>query len=122
MGYTMPKLDPINTEKYSAPPPPLNMRKNVEAWKEAIINAETQLEHQTLRIENLELMNSHLSKAWIAYSNQLKTHKKQLQHLIEECKAETAATNRERKESQVEVKSKLDKLEKQWFQLIRKNQ
>lgn len=64
--------------KKQVPLPALNMRKNPNAWIEAIQNAETQLEHQNLRIMNLDLMNSHLSKAWIAYTKDLNTHKLQL--------------------------------------------
>lgn len=45
---------------------------------ESIKNAEIQLEHQNLRMMNLDLMNSHLSKAWVAYTKDLNTHKLQL--------------------------------------------
>ena len=94
LNYSVPKLHPLQTEHYSvrdsirllcfvlmhlqAPPPPLNLRKNVKAWREAIANAETQLAHQTARSINLDLMNEHQAKAWVAYNSQLKAEKKVL--------------------------------------------
>ena len=51
--------------------------KNINAWKEAISNAEQQIENQSIRMSNLDLMNSHLSKAWIAHTEKLQIHKKQ---------------------------------------------
>ena len=98
---TLKKLDPLDLSRYKVPPPPVNMQKNTTAWKESISNAETQVEHQNLRLLNLELMNSYSANAWIKYVQHLQAMKKQLQTKLNDCKKETEEINRGRKEAQV---------------------
>ena len=47
---------PVDKSRYTITPPPKNKRNSLEAWQEAVENAAAQLEHQNLRLANLELM------------------------------------------------------------------
>jgi len=49
----MPALD---TSRYRLEPPPASKKHDLGAWKACVDNAHSQLEHQYLRIVNLELM------------------------------------------------------------------
>ena len=49
----MPALD---TSRYRLEPPLANKKHDLGAWKACVDNAHSQLEHQYLRIMNLELM------------------------------------------------------------------
>ena len=48
-------MPPPDEARYELDPPPLNKRDDENAWEVAVKNARAQLEHQALRIQNLEL-------------------------------------------------------------------
>ena len=48
-------LDRPDGARYESAPPPKNKRNDEKAWEVAVKNARAQLEHQTLRVQNLEL-------------------------------------------------------------------
>ena len=55
-------------ERYNLEPPPLNKRDKIDAWESAIANAQAALEHQALRITNLELIAKFAPNAWRAHN------------------------------------------------------
>eukprot|EP00798_Chlamydomonas_sp_ICE-L_P014476 gene14476-20500_t len=59
----MPALD---ATRYMLNPPPQTLRNDIGEWKKALDNAGSQLEHQHLRILNLELMLKYGDKVWRA--------------------------------------------------------
>ena len=65
------KMPPPDSTRYSLPPPPKSKRDDPEAWEAAVKNAKAQLEHQTLRIQNLELMLKYGPNQWRAYNASL---------------------------------------------------
>lgn len=42
-------LQALDTSRFEMNPPPLNKQKDLEAWRKAVSNAKSQLEHQNLR-------------------------------------------------------------------------
>ena len=64
-------MPPPDSTRYSLPPPPKSKRDDPEAWEAAVKNAKAQLEHQTLRIQNLELMLKYGPNQWRAYNASL---------------------------------------------------
>jgi hypothetical protein len=49
-------MTPLDTSRYRLDPPGPTKRNDFNAWKSALDNAHSQLEHQYLRILNLELL------------------------------------------------------------------
>ena len=47
---------PMDNSRYTITPPPKSKRNSLEEWQAAVDNAAAQLEHQNLRLANLELM------------------------------------------------------------------
>ena len=49
-------MPPLDATRYCLDAPPASRRHDLAAWKTSVDNAHSQLEHQYLRIINLELM------------------------------------------------------------------
>lgn len=49
-------MKPLDTSRYRLDPPPQNKQNDPNAWRGALDNAHAQLEHQYLRIMNLEML------------------------------------------------------------------
>jgi hypothetical protein len=65
------KIAQPDNSRYNLDPPPKSKRDDPEAWEKANNNAKAQLEHQKLRIENLELMMKFAPNAWRAHNAML---------------------------------------------------
>ena len=63
-GQPMPKID---TSRYALDPPPPAQQTDPEAWRRAVQNAQSQLEHQNTRLGNLELLQQHGAPLWRAH-------------------------------------------------------
>ena len=61
-------MPPPDSVRYNLAPPPLNKRTDENAWEVAIKNAKSQLEHQALRLQNLELALKFSPNAWRAHN------------------------------------------------------
>ncbi|MEW5300222.1 MAG: hypothetical protein WDW36_003167 [Sanguina aurantia] len=114
-------MPPLDKVRYQVNPPIPTRRNDPIAWKAALDNAGSQLEHQYLRILNLELLLKQGDKVWRA-QNQLD------ESLFKSFEAQTAATrkeidnvNRERKLQQAAAGTELTKLGVRYHQLMRKN-
>lgn len=90
-------LDPIDITRYQLNPPPLDKRNDVNAWKSAVDNANSQLEHQLLRIVNHELLLKHGDKAWRAQTQMDESALKLAESELARAKAELESVNMERK-------------------------
>ena len=64
-------MPPPDEARYELDPPPLNKRNDENAWEVAVKNARAQLEHQALRIQNLELAAKFGTNAWRAHNASL---------------------------------------------------
>ncbi len=69
-NYSMPDMDLL---RYSMPPATNN---DYESWHRAVLNAQTQIEHQVNRLENLELLKSFGANAWRHHLVYLESEKK----------------------------------------------
>ena len=62
------KIAQPDGSRYNLDPPPKSKRDDPAEWEKANDNAKAQLEHQKLRIENLELMQKFAPQAWRAHN------------------------------------------------------
>ena len=117
-GQPMPKLD---TSRYQLAAPPTNKQTDLTAWQKSVENAQSQLEHQSNRITNLELLQKYGANAWRAHLNAVEAANSSVSRLNDNLGAEIEATNRKRKLDQTKVGPTLTKLEGEWAAAVRKN-
>ncbi|XP_005988513.1 pre-mRNA-splicing factor SPF27 isoform X2 [Latimeria chalumnae] len=97
-------MELLSMKRYELPAPSSGQKNDITAWQECVNNSMAQLEHQAVRIENLELMSQHGCNAWKVYNE------KQIQDL-----------NWQRKQEQLTAGSKLREMESNWVSLVSKN-
>ncbi|GIL90544.1 hypothetical protein Vretimale_17507 [Volvox reticuliferus] len=114
-------MKPLDTTRYRLDPPPQNRRGDVNAWRESLNNAHSQLEHQHLRILNQELLLKHGDKAWRAQVQLNEASVKSLEQQLAAIKKETDQLNRERKLQQHAAGAELSKMDRQYLAQVRKN-
>lgn len=114
----MPKID---TSRYQLDPPPPGLTKDPAAWQRAIENAQAQLENQGTRLGNLELLQQHGAKLWLASLNQTDAASKALAREDAALAASIEAINRKRKADQLGAAPHLARLEAEWVSGVKKN-
>ncbi|KAG0200479.1 hypothetical protein BGX28_006452 [Mortierella sp. GBA30] len=87
-------------------------------WTKALENADAQLEHQSQRILNLELVQKFGSNAWNVHNYQLEYDLSLLRKAVDEKKAEVIELNKLRKRDQLDVAESLQRLEAKWAEMI----
>jgi len=115
------KMMDLDTTRYQLDPPLTNKINDIQAWKQALQNAESQLEHQYLRLINLELLQTYGANAWKQYNDYLDRVHQRLQNLLEKEKQEIEKLNSQRKSEQNACGQTLRTLEAKWKHLIQKN-
>jgi hypothetical protein len=90
------KINVIDTEKFKMLP-----SKTDEGWQEAVNNSKSQLEYQSQRALNLELLAEDGSNQWKLANWELEEITKTMQVNIEEIEESIASINRQRKQDQV---------------------
>uniref|UniRef100_A0A8C7MJG2 Pre-mRNA-splicing factor SPF27 n=1 Tax=Oncorhynchus kisutch TaxID=8019 RepID=A0A8C7MJG2_ONCKI len=112
-------LELLSMKRYELPAPSSGQKNDITAWQESVNNSMAQLEHQAVRIENLELMAHYGTNAWKVYNDIFFTtfsvcvchlYRKQIQDL-----------NWQRKNDQLAGGAKLRELESNWVSLVSKN-
>jgi len=117
-GEPMPRVD-ITRYKVEQPPP--SKKNDPEAWNNAVRNAQAQLEHQHLRLVNLELLNNYGANAWKVHNYTLEKLHKSVAQSLELCKKDVEDVNRARKLEQESAAHTLSSLEVRYEDLVRKN-
>lgn len=112
---------PLDMSRYAAPEPPANRKKNVGEWREAVANAEAQLEQQEVRLMNLELLNKYAANVWVRHNAAAEATKKRTEMALEAYREEITKVNQQRKEEQLTAGSSLHHLKMQWYELVAKN-
>merc|ERR1712046_125565 len=69
----------------------------VEAWKKAMDNCKAQVQHQSVRIENLDLMNEHGPTAWQMHNTALEQIQKSIHSKLEATQTQIEEVNKKRK-------------------------
>jgi len=108
----------LSTARYELPPPTADQMQSLEAWKAAVDNSKAQLESQTLRLFNLELLQKFGANAWRVHNYQLEGYQKQLQRVLDDQKALVTELNKQRKFEQTQAAGSLSSLESRWTELI----
>ncbi|XP_055587185.1 pre-mRNA-splicing factor SPF27-like [Uranotaenia lowii] len=114
-------MEPLSMKRYELPPPPAGKMSEVSAWAESVDNSMAQLEHQSVRAVNLELMMEYGCEMWKSYLEILTSMQAKAQVRLEEIKKEIHDINWKRKSKQTQGGEKLRSLEAQWVMLVSKN-
>ena len=93
----------LDTTRYKLEGAPINKQSDVTAWKQALQNAQSQLEHQHVRLTNLELLQTYGPNAWRHYNEYLESVHRYLTHMVEQESLEVEELNRQRKDEQVNI-------------------
>lgn len=114
-------MSKMDTQRYLLEPPPPSMQDDPAAWKRAVENAKAQLENQATRLGNLELLQAHGAKLWVAHLNQLEVASRALEREERSLAEQIAALNRKRKAEQLGAAPELARLEREWVTGVKKN-
>ena len=114
-------MDMLSMKRYELPQPPAGKMNDVAAWTECVENSQAQLEHQSLRIQNLELMSIYGAEAWKMYNNILVQMIDQAQKQLVQLRKQIQEINWQRKNEQGIAGAKLKSLEESWVGLVSKN-
>nr|CDS28174.2 pre mRNA splicing factor SPF27 [Hymenolepis microstoma] len=114
-------MEMLSMKRYELPPPPTNKLGDLRAWQEAIENAHAQLEHQLVRLDNLELMTEFGSTAWKTYNEELEKILKKHEKDLLEVRRKVQEINWQRKQEQTKAGETLTRLEEEWVSLVGKN-
>lgn len=115
------QMEPLSMKRYELPAPPPNKLAELAAWQDSIENSMAQLEHQTIRGINLDLMLEYGCETWKIYLDVLTSDLAKAQKRLDELKAEVNAVNQRRKDKQLNAGAQLKALEAQWVSLVFKN-
>jgi pre-mRNA-splicing factor SPF27 len=114
-------MEMLSMKRYELPPPPTGKQTEVSAWQESVDNSLAQLEHQAIRIMNLELMSDYGPNAWREYIKTLQNMFDEAQHQLNTIKNQIQSVNLQRKNEQTEAGERLRSLEHNWVSLVSKN-
>uniref|UniRef100_H2Y9N7 Pre-mRNA-splicing factor SPF27 n=1 Tax=Ciona savignyi TaxID=51511 RepID=H2Y9N7_CIOSA len=114
-------MELLSMRRYELPIPPSGQRNDITAWEECVKNSHAQLQHQEVRIENLNLMVEHGTNAWKFYNEQLVAMLQAAQKHLQDIKKKIQDVNWERKNEQIQAGEKLRTLEANWVNLVSKN-
>ncbi|KAF6037265.1 BCAS2 [Bugula neritina] len=114
-------METLSMKRCELPQPATGKMTDVQAWLEAVHNSEAQLEHQKLRIQNLELLQEYGSTVWKNSNDLLVKLLNTSQQRLQEVRKQIQDINWQRKNEQIEAGTKLKNLEDSWVGLVSKN-
>ncbi|CAG5105594.1 Oidioi.mRNA.OKI2018_I69.chr1.g2271.t1.cds [Oikopleura dioica] len=114
-------MELMQTERYTLPAPTPGLRHDPEAWNKAVENSKAQLQHQLVRIENLELMADYGAQAWLKYNETLNQMVSDAQNKLQQIRKDIQEVNWQRKDTQQRAGQTLSRLENEWATLVHKN-
>ncbi|CAM1323288.1 BCAS2 (predicted) [Pycnogonum litorale] len=114
-------MEMLSMKRYELPQPPAGKMTDIAAWSECFENSMAQLEHQSTRITNLELMSRFGCEGWKVYNAVLYEMLQQAQKQLQQLKKQIQEINWARKTSQTEAGKELQNLEESWVGLVSKN-
>lgn len=117
-GAPMSKMD---TSRYQLDAPPPSLQRDPAEWKRAVDNAKAQLENQATRLTNLELLQAHGAKLWVAQCASLEGSANLIEKTGAEMTSKIDALNRKRKAEQLQAAPALQSMQSEWVGLVKKN-
>lgn len=114
-------MDMMSMKRYELPTPPAGKMTDVSAWQECVDNSQAQLEHQSLRILNLELMSEYGAASWRSYNGVVANMIDSAQKHLQDLRKKIQEINWQRKTEQTQAGEKLRDLETSWVGLVSKN-
>lgn len=114
-------MDMLSMKRYELPQPTTGRMNDVTAWQEAVDNSEAQLQHQALRITNLDLMLKYAPDSWKMGNNVIQKMFHTAQKQMGDIKKQVQEINWNRKREQTAAGGKLKQLEESWVGLVSKN-
>ncbi|XP_012500047.1 PREDICTED: pre-mRNA-splicing factor SPF27 [Propithecus coquereli] len=104
-------IELLSMKRYELPAPSSGQKNDITAWQECVNNSMAQLEHQAVRIENLELMSQHGCNAWKVYNENLVHMIEHAQKELQKLRKHIQDLNWQRKNMQLTAGSKLREME-----------
>ncbi|KAM5327706.1 pre-mRNA-splicing factor SPF27-like [Glossophaga mutica] len=114
-------IELLSMKWYELPVPSLGQKNDITAWQECVNNSMVHLEHQAVRIENLELMSQHGCDAWKVYSENLVHMIEHAQKELQKLRKHIQDLNWQQKNMQLKAGSKLREMESNWVSLVSTN-
>ncbi|CAG9835293.1 unnamed protein product [Diabrotica balteata] len=114
-------METLSMKRYELPPPPSGKLNEVGAWNECVDNSQAQLEHQAVRILNLQLMLDYCCPAWQRYLQTLSDLEKMSSKKLADLRQQLQEVNWQRKSLQTKGGDQLKALETKWVALVSHN-
>ncbi|GJQ86510.1 hypothetical protein Trydic_g10410 [Trypoxylus dichotomus] len=114
-------METMSMKRYELPPPPSGKLNEVNAWIECVDNSQAQLEHQAVRILNLQLMLEYCCPAWQRYLQTLSDCERTVSKKLTELKQSLQEVNWQRKSLQTKGGEQLRAHEAKWVALVSHN-
>ncbi|XP_033119876.1 pre-mRNA-splicing factor SPF27-like [Anneissia japonica] len=114
-------MEMLSMKRYELPPPPSGRQNDITAWNECVDNSMAQLEHQSARIANLELMSRYGANAWKLHNEILVKVLDSAQKIQQALRKRIQEINWKRKNDQIVAGRELRQLEESWISLVAKN-
>jgi len=114
-------MEMMDTKRYELQGPSQTKMNDLSAWTECVENSKAQLEHQALRIANLDLMQEFGSEAWKSFNITLQTMLDEAKKHLDKIRKQLQDLNYQRKQKQTQAGDRLKTLESAWVGLITKN-
>lgn len=114
-------MECLSMKRYELPPPPSGKLNEISAWNECVDNSCAQLEHQAVRVLNLELMLQYCVPAWQRYLTALQEAEKIATKELQQLRQTIQEVNWQRKSLQTSGGEQLRDLEARWVSLVSHN-
>lgn len=110
----------IDTRAKCSGPTPEEAHRS-EVWDREIANCQAQFAHQVNGTLNLECIKRYNAAKWTQHNDSIRDDNGYLEEIVNRLQEDMDAVNRRRKTTQMEAKPTLDRLEQEWWTLVRKN-
>ncbi|XP_065215991.1 pre-mRNA-splicing factor SPF27 [Planococcus citri] len=114
-------MEVLSMKRYELPTPPPGRIGDLTAWTECVDNSSAQLQHQSERIHNLELLHDYGTETWRANVEILLKDVNIEQNRLQDMRKQIQEVNWSRKKSQLQVGEKLKESDTKWVSLVGKN-
>lgn len=114
-------LAPPDAPRFRLEAPSGAAASDAAAWAAAVGNAKAQLEHQALRVQNLELLTKYGANAWLAHTRACDAALAAAKAQLAALEAAAAELHKTRKVQQQAAGAELAAVERQWRAAVQKN-